>query len=161
MRSARGFTLIELMITVVIVAILAAVAVPSYIDYIRRSKIAEATTNLSDLRVKMEQFYQDNRKYNGATAGTCGLWPLPAATLGNYKYFTFTCASLNPGGSPLGDQKYTITAAGGVAGGDQSMTNFGFTITEANVRATTGVPPNIGWTVPATNCWVSRKGGIC
>jgi type IV pilus assembly protein PilE len=161
MRRARGFTLIEVMITVVIVAILAAVAVPSYVDYIRRSKIAEATTNLSDLRVKMEQFYQDNRKYNGATAGTCGLWPLPALTVANYKYFTFTCASSNPGGSPLGDQRYTITATGGVTGLDQSMTGFSFTITEANTRATSTVPPNIGWTVPATNCWVSRKGGIC
>ncbi|TMH95272.1 MAG: prepilin-type N-terminal cleavage/methylation domain-containing protein [Betaproteobacteria bacterium] len=158
MRSARGFTLIELMITVAIVAVLAAIAVPSYTIYITRSKIAEATTNLSDLRVKMEQFYQDNRKYNGATAGTCGLWPLPAATVGNYKYFTFTCASTNPGGSPLGDQKYTITATGSVTGGDQTMTGFTFTINEANARATTAVPS--GWTA-AANCWVSRKSGSC
>jgi type IV pilus assembly protein PilE len=154
----RGFTLIELMITVVIVAILAAVAVPSYTSYLTRAKIAEATTNLSDLRVKMEQFYQDNRKYNGATAGTCGLWPLPAATVANYKYFTFTCTSSNPGASPLGDQRYTISATGGVTGGDQNMTGFTYTITEANVRATAAVPS--GWTASAT-CWVSRKSGSC
>ncbi len=159
MRSARGFTLIEVMIVVAIVAILAAVAVPSYTSYITRSKIAEATTNLSDLRVKMEQFYQDNRRYNGATAGTCGLWPLPAATVGNYKYFTFTCASTNPGASPLGDQRYTITATGGVTGGDQNMTGFTLTITEGNVRATATVPS--GWTPPTTNCWISRKSGSC
>jgi type IV pilus assembly protein PilE len=152
----RGFTLIELMITVVIVAILAAVAVPSYTSYITRAKIAEATTNLSDLRVKMEQFYQDNRKYNGATAGTCGLWPLPAATVANYKYFTFTCTSSTPSGP--GDQKYTISATGGVTGGDQNMTGFTFTINEANTRATTGVPS--GWTA-STSCWVSRKSGSC
>jgi type IV pilus assembly protein PilE len=158
MRCARGFTLIELMITVVIVAILAAVAVPSYTSYLTRAKIAEATTNLSDLRVKMEQFYQDNRKYNGATAGTCGLWPLPAATVANYKYFTFTCTSSNPGASPLGDQRYTISATGGVTGGDQNMTGFTYTITEANVRATGPVPS--GWTASAT-CWVMRKSGSC
>ena len=158
MLRERGFTLIELMITVVIVAILAAVAVPSYTSYLTRAKIAEATTNLSDLRVKMEQFYQDNRKYNGATAGTCGLWPLPAATVANYKYFTFTCTSSNPGASPLGDQRYTISATGGVTGGDQNMTGFTYTITEANVRATAAVPS--GWTASAT-CWVIRKSGSC
>ena len=57
MPRSRGFTLIELMIAVAIVAILAAIAIPSYSEYIRRSRITEAISALSGMRVKMEQFF--------------------------------------------------------------------------------------------------------
>ena len=52
---ARGFTLIEVMIVVAIVAILATIAMPSYRDYLRRGQVPEAMTYLSDYRVKLEQ----------------------------------------------------------------------------------------------------------
>ena len=51
------------MVVVVIVAILATIALPSYSDYIQRSKISEAVSNLSDMRTRLEQFYLDNRQY--------------------------------------------------------------------------------------------------
>ena len=78
MRSATGFTLIEVMITVAIIAILAAVAIPSYTDYITRSKIQEATSSLLAMRTKMEQYFQDQRTYVGACAANT-VAPLPAA----------------------------------------------------------------------------------
>ena len=144
MRSATGFTLIEVMITVAIIAILAAVAIPSYTDYITRSKIQEATTSLLAMRTKLEQFYQDQRTFFGACApGTVA--PKPAGL----KYFTIDCPTLN-------NTQYLVTATG-VAGTDMAL--FTFTIDQANTRQTTNVPP--GWTAPATNCWVTRKGGIC
>lgn len=137
MRTARGFTLIELMITVAIIAIIASVALPAYNDYVTRGKIQEATSALAAMRTKMEQYYQDQRTYVGAcAAGTVA--PLPTGL----KYFTVTCNIPDA-------THYTVTAAGA---------GFTFTIDEANTRATTAVPA--GWATNAT-CWVSRKGGIC
>ena len=56
-RRARGFTLIELMVTVAIAAILASVSIPMYRDYVLRSRIIDATSKLSDFRVRMEQYF--------------------------------------------------------------------------------------------------------
>lgn len=149
MRSRyAGFTMIEVMIAVVIVAILAAIALPSYRDYIQRGKITEATTNLSDLRVKLEQFYQDNRRYG--TAGACGVAMPAAATV---RYFTYGCVSSNPSGA--GDQQFVVTANGVVGEG---MANFTYTVNEANARASTITAT--GWTGNAT-CWAIKKGGTC
>ena len=66
--GAKGFTLIEVMIVVAIVAVLAAIALPNYADYIKRGKIIEATSALSDLRTRYEQWYLDNRTYVGGCA---------------------------------------------------------------------------------------------
>ncbi len=60
---APGFTLIEVMVTVAIVAILASLALPSYTDYVRRGHIPEATSNLSASNAKMEQWFQDAKSY--------------------------------------------------------------------------------------------------
>ena len=61
--AQRGFTLIELMIVVAIIAILAAIAIPSYRDYILRGQLVEASNALSAHRVNMERYFQDNRTY--------------------------------------------------------------------------------------------------
>lgn len=152
MRSARGFTgftLIELMITVAIVAILAAVALPAYNDYITRSKFAEATSTLASMRVKMEQYYQDQRAYTGAClAGTVAALPT------NLKYFTVSCTI------PDGNH-YTVSAAGNTGTDLQGIT---FTVNEANTHATSvtsgSTIANKGYTGNA-GCWITRKGGTC
>jgi type IV pilus assembly protein PilE len=141
-RRSNGFTLIELMVVVVIVAILAAVALPAYQDYVTRGKIAEATSTLASLRVKMEQSFQDNRTYAG---GPCG----PAA--GEAKYFTYAC---NP--NPPTATAYTIEATGVAA---QGMDGFKYTINEANVKTTVMSAPST-WTGSAS-CWVTKKSGQC
>ncbi|MGH8670600.1 MAG: type IV pilin protein [Burkholderiales bacterium] len=141
----RGFTLIELMIVVTVVAILAAVAMPAYTDHVRRAKITEATSNLSDLRVKLEQFFQDNRTYVGAcAAGTIA--PLPSGV--NAQYFTYTCPTLTA-------TTYTTQATGVTS---QGMSGFTYTLNQVNTRATTAVPA--GWTTNAA-CWVTKKDGSC
>ncbi|WP_207887504.1 type IV pilin protein [Pseudomonas sp. 30_B] len=63
MRRNSGFTLIELMITVAIVAILAAVAYPSYKQYVIRANRSEAQAYLMDLSQRQQQYLMDSRTY--------------------------------------------------------------------------------------------------
>lgn len=58
-RRARGFTLIELLITLVIVAVLAAVAFPSYEESVRKSKRASAKAKMSEVAGRLQQFYSE------------------------------------------------------------------------------------------------------
>lgn len=127
----QGFTLIEIMIVVAIVGILAAIAIPNYTDYVRRGRAAEATSDLANARVRMEQYYQDHRTYVDA--------PCPA----NGRFFTYACTDLDT-------TTYTITAAGI---GD--MDNFEFTINQANQR-TSIFDGTTGGT-----CWLTNRGGTC
>lgn len=153
MSVQKGFTLIELMIVVAIVAILAAISIPAYNDYITRSKLAEATSTLSSLRTNMEQYYQDNRTYL-TPAGDCGIGATPAA---NTKYFTISCGGALPHPSAPAATTYIIAATG-----IGSMAGFTFTINQANAKATFAAPVAKGWTLPNPNsCWVSKKGGLC
>lgn len=160
MRSARGFTLIELMITVAVIAVLSAIALPSYTDYVTRSKLAEAYAHLSDLRVKLEQSYLDNRRYSDSVGGgTCGIPGGNTPTVSGAKYFDFTCASSSPNAS--GDQAYVLTAAGKAA---ESLSGIAFTLDQSNTKAT-----NVTAATPmadkgyATNagCWVRKKPSQC
>jgi type IV pilus assembly protein PilE len=144
-RSAsRGFTLIELMITVAVVAILTAIAFPSYTAYIQRGRISEAVSSLATTRVRLEQFYQDNRNY-GATASGCGV------TMPTTEYFTVTC-NWGTGGT---DQFYLLTATGSAA---SNMSDYAYTVNQSNVQSTTAFP---GAASLPVNCWLQRKGQSC
>ena len=144
-----GFTLIEVMITVAVIAILAAVALPQYFDYVTRSRLVEAKTSLVDMRTRLEQYFLDNRAYP-RRVHCQRVGPAPAGKIylpASAKFFTTTCA--------LTATTYTVTATG-----TGSMAGFVFTVNEANTRATTGV--KTGWSAPSPNtCWVSRKNGDC
>jgi type IV pilus assembly protein PilE len=144
MSRTKGFTLIELLVVVAIIGILAAVAIPAYNDYVLRGKITEATSNLSDLRARLEQYFQDNRNY-GSTASACGI-AMPATQM-----FSYSCNW----GAVGTNQGFTITATGSA---NQGMTGFVYTIDQSNVRATTGTGP---WGQTSASCWVRRKDGSC
>jgi type IV pilus assembly protein PilE len=131
-----GFTLIELMIAVAVVGILSAIAYPSYADYIKRGRIADALSPLSQFRLQMEHASQDNGNYG---TGTCAV-TLPS----NTSYFTFNCA-LSGGG-----QGFTATAVGSSA-----MTGYSYTVDQAGAQKTTAYPKRSS--LPAA-CWLTRPG---
>jgi len=76
-RTAAGFTLVELMITVVIVAILTSIAVPSYRSYVVRNNRTVAKTALVEMASRQESFYTDRKRY----AATLSALGYPADTV--------------------------------------------------------------------------------
>jgi type IV pilus assembly protein PilE len=141
-----GFTLLEVMITVAIVGILAMVALPSYQEYIQRSKIIDATSKLGDFRTQMEKWFLDNRTYQTVpAAGTaCGI---ADPTPGSSDAFAITCTA--------SATTYLVVATGRPALGMSS--SFTYQIDQANQRQSAG--PS-GWAGSAT-CWAVRKNGDC
>ncbi|MBS1156508.1 MAG: pilE [Proteobacteria bacterium] len=141
--SMTGFTLIELMIVVAIIGILAAIAVPSYSQYVARSKITEAISELASYRVRMEQWFQDNRSYQNAASTGCG-----AATVSNAKYFSFACTATT-------SITFTVTATAT----DASLSGLVYSVDQDNTKTTVSVPD--GWVQPSASCWVMGKSGAC
>jgi type IV pilus assembly protein PilE len=140
MRGLSGFTLIEVMVVVAIVAILSAIAVPAYTRYIQRGDLVEGTQALSQYRVQMEQYYQDNGKYSDTAGTSCGIG---APTL---VYFTLACV-LNTA------QAYTATASG--KAGSQ-IAGVAYKIDQGANQWTTAVPAGWTLTTAASTSWIVR-----
>ncbi|MDY0744338.1 type IV pilin protein [Paucibacter sp. R3-3] len=141
-RVAAGFTLIELLITVAIIGILAAVALPAYTDYVRRGSLPEATSALSDYRIKMEQYFQDNRNYGSGDCAKGGSatpsWAtFPVIT----KTFTYSCSLTSSG--------YQLTATGntGTRAAGHTFNAFPNSISTTMFK---------GAAVTGKSCWLIR-----
>jgi type IV pilus assembly protein PilE len=106
-HKIQGFTLIELMVVVAIVAILAAIAIPSFLNQVRKSRRAEAMTTIQDAQLKLERWRVDHADYVN-TSPSSPSYPVPADTA--YYDFTVTAAAGTPNNysvtaAPLGDQQ--------------------------------------------------------
>src|SRR3977135_387895 len=125
-RSSRppgGFSLIELMIVVAIATILFALAVPSYITYIRQSRRTEAKTALLDLAAREERFLSTNPAAYTAVPGDLGYTGFGAANpVGNGYYFLTVCspAALACAPNPPAAPSFSVLATP-VAGQSQAQ----------------------------------------
>lgn len=95
MHRRNGFTLIELMITVAIVAILAAVALPNYSQYVIRSKRSAAQAEMMNIANREQQYLLAQRVYADKTALTAGGYVLPANVAAGYDW-SVTVATSGP-----------------------------------------------------------------
>ncbi|QQR90363.1 MAG: prepilin-type N-terminal cleavage/methylation domain-containing protein [Myxococcales bacterium] len=80
-KNKDGFTLIELMIVVAILGVLAGLAIPAFIGYVRQSKTSEATSNLDMLYKGATSYYSQERTESGITATTNGGCTVASAAL--------------------------------------------------------------------------------
>lgn len=141
-----GFTLIELLVVMAVIGLLAIIAAPSYTAYVQRSRIVDATTRLADFRVRMEQFFMDNRRYTDpAGSSTCGV-PVPPFT--GQESFDLKCVATD-------DNHYDATAVGR---SDRNMQAFTYSIDQNGRKRTKATPWN---GITSDSCWVTRQDGSC
>jgi type IV pilus assembly protein PilE len=133
--AQKGFTLMELMMVVAIIGVLAGIALPNYRDYIKRGKVAEATANLADQKIRMEQHFQDARAYDCAFSVSATQQQI---------YFDYDCDDTVAG-------QFLLTATGFAA---QGMDNYEYTINHAGAKTSEidGV---------AKGCWAASAGAAC
>lgn len=131
-RKSNGFTLIELMITVAVIGLLAAVVFPSYQSQVRKSRRADAVQALAQLQQGQERFRANSPVY-GATLANAGI--VNATTTGGYYTLAITTGSATATG-------YIATATA-VAGGSQAK-DTGCTVLTTTVTngSANNEPPN-------------------
>jgi type IV pilus assembly protein PilE len=133
-QRARGFTLIELMVTIAIVAILAAIAIPSYQEQVRKSRRGQAKADLVELAQTLERRHTVNNSYAGALPYTVS--PKDSGTTARYNITPVTIAA--------GAQAFVLTATPiGAQANDRCGT---LTLSNTGVKTKTG-------SAPMSECW--------
>jgi type IV pilus assembly protein PilE len=143
-----GFTLIELMITVVIASILMSIAIPAYNSQIRKSHRTEAKNALLDLAGREERFFNTNNAYTNVAASLGYAAAGSATTVTNMRvgggYFTVTATPV--AAAPPTPALYTIVAT---AVGDQAKdVCTSFTVNSNGLQTAAGSTSN-----PNVDCW--------
>jgi len=154
MHKQSGFTLIEVMVVVAILGILAAIAYPSYQDYLDRGKVADGISVLADQRVRLEQFFQDNRNYGTGACGTDagGTVRLTFPVKSPKGNFNITCNLQTVNGVANAGYTLTATTAAGPA--------FTYSVNQANAR-TTSFFKGVAVSGSCATNWQTKKGESC
>lgn len=127
-KKHTGFSLMELLITITIIGILAAIAYPAYTDYLNRTRRSDARVALMNLATYLEHYYTENNSYTGATVAGLGL-----SSTSPEGFYTITI-------SAIAATSYTLTATPtGAQAGDTTCPTL--TLTNTNVKG------------PSTACW--------
>jgi type IV pilus assembly protein PilE len=137
MRLQRGFTLVELMIVILVIAIIASIAVPTYRSFILRAQRSDATAALLRARSAQEKFFLQNRRYMTDA-------DLTALGLNMSEHGFYTVATAPDGARPL--PNFALTAAP-AAGSPQAQDTkcASFTLDDVGTR---GSAPS-----PIATCW--------
>ena len=146
-RSIAGFTLIELMVTIVVASILAAIAVPAYTSQIRKSRRTEARTALLDLASREERFNSTNSAYTSSLAnlGYSGAaWPVTVGS-GYYQISVWVCAAV-PCTADAGTGAAFLLTAQPVAPQDKDTICGSFRLDNTGTQQVTG-------TATPASCW--------
>jgi type IV pilus assembly protein PilA len=150
LKGQKGFTLIELMIVVAIIGILAAIAIPNFLQYQMKSRQSEAKTNLQAIKTSEISFQAERGCYIGVTAEVGSAAPVAGTKSTPYLWGAGTAPT---GGAPL------WCVAGGVFGGTFSDVGFKATgnvnyyyAVDSSVAPALGI--GTGYTV-ATSCPVA------
>lgn len=126
-RCLRGFTLIELMVSLVVVAILVAIAVPSYSMYVRQARRGEAESTLADIAQREQQYFLDQRAYAANIATLNPTIPSDVQT-----YYTVT-ATPGAGAPP------TFVATAAPKAGTAQARDYTLTIDNTGAKTPAGV----------------------
>ena len=138
--SSRGFTLVELMVTIMIATILAAIASPGYTNQVRKSRRTDARSAVLDAAAREEQFYATHNFYT-ATNTDLG-YPAFPAPVGSYYTLSVQCPAAAAGGCASG---YLVTAT--PTGSQANDTTCGsFMVDQTGLQTATPAANN-------TVCW--------
>lgn len=139
-----GFTLIELMIAVAIIAILAMIAYPSYQQYVLKSHRVDAKTALLDLATRQERFFTLQNVYSSSpTALGYGAASFPIAVqTGGQSFYTINVTQVNNAASPPSFSASAVPAGPQVK---DACGSYGIT--------SQGIQSNSGNTTPTAQCW--------
>ena len=147
-RSIGGFTLIELMVTIVVASILVAIAVPAYTSQIRKSRRTEARTALLDLASREERFNSTNSAYT-SSLGNLGYsganWPVTVGS-GYYQITAVVCAAVTCAADTGTGAAFLLTAQP-VAPQDKDTVCGSFTLDNMGIQQVTGTAAT------AATCW--------
>jgi type IV pilus assembly protein PilE len=148
-RADAGFTLIELMVAVAVVAILASIALPSYTSYIARARRADARTQLLQAAQFMQRFYAANDSYGQDRSGNAVLGQVPGGLL----HSPADSAALYDLAIPIATAAAFTLQMVPVAGGSMANDECGsFTLTSIGVRGVL-VGGVAGSTTLRDKCW--------